>query len=91
MFCCPDAGTNTATACGLGNIGGNGQKGMFDCVMCSDDPKAAAQGLLSNISELLRPEGHYIVVSSAGPDERLNDLQPPGHCVWNSVEVTPDE
>lgn len=59
---------------------------MFDCVMCRRDARTASQAVIRNAAAMLRPEGKYVIVSSAAPDERL-PLFTFVNSPWASVEV----
>eukprot|EP00193_Tetraselmis_chui_P022137 CAMPEP_0177776304 /NCGR_PEP_ID=MMETSP0491_2-20121128/14637_1 /TAXON_ID=63592 /ORGANISM="Tetraselmis chuii, Strain PLY429" /LENGTH=196 /DNA_ID=CAMNT_0019295077 /DNA_START=306 /DNA_END=893 /DNA_ORIENTATION=+ len=63
-------------------------KGMLDCVMCrKDDARAAAHAVLRNVADMLRPEGKFVVISSAAPDERLPLFTFVNGPSWANVEV----
>eukprot|EP00191_Tetraselmis_sp_GSL018_P018149 CAMPEP_0177591760 /NCGR_PEP_ID=MMETSP0419_2-20121207/8178_1 /TAXON_ID=582737 /ORGANISM="Tetraselmis sp., Strain GSL018" /LENGTH=200 /DNA_ID=CAMNT_0019082541 /DNA_START=548 /DNA_END=1146 /DNA_ORIENTATION=- len=67
-------------------------KGLFDCVMCRSDAADAARMLVHNAHQLLRPEGRYVVISSAPPDERLpllSDLGGADLAEWAGTEARP--
>lgn len=50
-------------------------KGTLDCILCGEKSFENVHKALSNISQLLKPGGAYLVVSYGSPMFRLNHLQ----------------